>query len=145
MGTITSANSIFTLAQASLYPNGVTLQQFSADDMFDMEAIKNLEFQMGIDGVLAAGFVFVAIPQSVSLLAISPSIDVFDLIYTTQLSTVDALPLSATILLPSIGKQLTCSNGYLSSYKPLPPVKKTLQPQTFEITWNTVIPSVLSL
>lgn len=143
MGTITSANATYTLVEATQYPSGVTLQQFSTDDMFDAEAVKNVELQMGIDGILSAGFVFVEIPQTITLMGNSVSNDVFDDIYNAQIAGVEALPLSAVILMPSISRQWTCTNGFLTSYKPMPGAKKTLQPRTYQITWNAMTVSVL--
>ena len=55
--TITSANSVFTLVVAGLFPAPVQLKGYASDKAFTTEAVDLAEVQMGVDGRMTAGFV----------------------------------------------------------------------------------------
>ena len=141
MATITSANAVLTLQQATLFPAPVQMQQFAVDDVFDTENVRSVETLMGVDGVLSFGFVFVAIVQNIALQANSPSNSFFDVLYTQQVAALDVYPLNGTIILPAIATKFTLSNGVMSGYKPTPDGKRTLTPRRFQITWNKIAPA----
>jgi hypothetical protein len=141
MATITSANAVLTLQQATLFPAPVQMQQFAVDDVFDTENVRSVETLMGVDGVLSFGFVFVAIVQNIALQANSPSNSFFDVLYTQQVAALDVYPLNGTIILPAIATKFTLANGVLSGYKPTPDGKRTLTPRRFQITWNRIAPA----
>jgi hypothetical protein len=140
-GTITSANATLTLWQPTLFPSPQQIQQFAADDVFDTDAIRSIEALMGVDGFLSFGFTFVPVVQSFALQANSGSIRFFETIYTQQVAALTVYPISGTILLPSISKKYNMTNGGMTSYKPLPDAKRTLQPQRFQVTWERVLPA----
>lgn len=137
--SITSANAIYMLSIASLYGAPQQLQGFAADDIFDTGSINPAEVIMGVDGKLSAGFVPVAIPQNIMLMANSASIDLFDNWYQAQYIARDIYFAQATIVLPSIGKQYTMTNGVLQGYAPIPDAKKVLQARRFSIVWESVV------
>ena len=144
MGTITSANTILALSQAILFPTPQQIQQFAADDITDTDQVKNVEAIMGVDGTLSFGFVFAPVMQNVTLQANSPSItNFFDVIYAYQIQALDVYTLNGTLLFPGTGKKYNMTNGAMTDYKPTPDAKRTLQPQRFRITWNTVLPAPL--
>jgi Tail fiber protein gp32 len=138
--SLTAANAIITLSQTTLFSSPFQLSQFAADDVTGMAEVTILEDQMGVDGVLSFGFVWVPREQEITLKADSPSIAFFDQISTQQEAVQDVYPLNGTILLPAIGKLFNLINGGLRRYKPMPDVKKVLQPQRFGIIWNRVVP-----
>ena len=45
------------------------------------------------------------------------------------------------IILKSIGKKWTMTNGFLTAYQPIPDAAKTLRARRFGITWNKMFPS----
>ncbi len=137
--SITSANAVLTLAQATLFPSPIQIQQFATDDITDIEAARVLEHQMGVDGVLSFGFVWAERMQDISLKADSPSVAFFDTINAQQEAVQDVYPLNGTIIIPSLGKMYTMVNGGLETYKPMPGLKKTAQPLRYRIVWNRVI------
>jgi hypothetical protein len=141
MGDITSANAVFTLQQAILFPAPVQLQGFAADDMWDTDAVRAAETSMGVDGVLSGGFVFSEIQQNISLQADSLSNDVFDIIYTQGVAAKTAYPLNGLIVFPSIGRKYTLTGGFLTSYKPGPDAKRTAQARRYQITWARFLPA----
>lgn len=139
--TLTAANTVLTLWQSTLFPNPQQIQQFAADDVTDTDEVRRIETVMGVDGVLSSGFIFVPVMQRVALQANSPSISFFETIDTQQQAAENAYPLNGTLLLPSLSKQYTLTNGYLTGVKPTPDVKRILQPQHYRITWQSVTPS----
>jgi hypothetical protein len=139
--SLTAANAIITLSQAILFPTPFQIAQFAADDVTGMGDVTILEDQMGVDGVLSFGFVWVPREQEITLKADSPSVAFFDAISVQQEAVQDVYPLNGTILLPAIGKLFNLINGGLRRYKPMPDVKKILQPMRYGILWNRVVPS----
>lgn len=139
MSTITSANSVFALAITGLYPSPQILQGYAADDTFSTEAVENAEVVQGIDGHLSGGFVFNPVKQTIMLMPDSPSIQIFSNWVLAQQAAREVLIANASISLPSIGTKYVLTRGFLTSGKPIPDGKKTLQPMAFQITWGTVV------
>jgi hypothetical protein len=142
MATLTSANAVVLISVASLFPTPQQLQGFAADDVTDIDPLDNAELVMGVDGILSAGFVFITIKQAITLQADSASNFIFDSWYQTQQQARDLFPATGLIILPGLQTKWTLSNGFLSSYKPMGDVKRYVQPRKFEITWQTISPSV---
>jgi hypothetical protein len=141
--TITSANAIFMLSVTDVFDTPVQLQGFSADDVFDTEAVDPVEVLMGVDGVMSAGFVYVPIKQGITLQADSDSNDLFEEWYRQQQAGPDIFFAQATIRQPAISKAYTCSQGVLSTYPSMADAKKVLQPRKYGITWERVEPAPL--
>lgn len=141
MGSVTAANAILTLAIPGVVATPQQLQGFAADDVFDIPQLRSVETQMGVDGVLSSGFVFVPIQQTISLQADSLSNDLFDLWWTQMQGTKDTYQAQGLIVLPAIGKKYTLVQGSLTGYKPAPAAKRILQPRQFEITWAQINPT----
>lgn len=140
--SLTGANASISLSQSTLFSSAQTLQGFSADDVTDMDVVEIVERLMGVDGVLSFGFVWKERIQKIRLQADSTSNQFFDTINTQQQAVQDVYPLSGTILLSAIGLKFTCTNGALTRYKPMPQVKKLIQPREYEIVWNSVTPAL---
>ena len=134
--SITSANAVLTLSISSLFPNPVQLQQFAVDDIYSVDAMESAETMMGVDGYLTGGFVYVPVKQGITLMADSPSNDIFDTWWEGQQQIQDLYFATQTLLLPSLGKKWTLSRGILTSYPPIPDGKKLLQPRKYSITWQ---------
>lgn len=139
MTTLTSANAIITLTVAGLFDTPVQLQQFMAEDIFDMPTARHSEVVIGADGVQSAGFVFTSRPQSFKLMANSPSCDLLDQWVNAEEQAIDVFRADGTITLPGLGKVWTMSNGALTEFNQMPDAKKTLQGRTFTIVWNKVV------
>lgn len=138
MGAITSANAVLTISIPLLFPTPQQIQGFAPDDVFDIPQLRSVETMMGVDGVLSTGFVFVAIPQTISLQADSVSNDIFDVWWGQMQATLDTYEANGQIVLPSIGRKYILTQGSLTGYKPAPAAKKLLQPRQHEITWARV-------
>lgn len=137
--SLTSANAIVSLTQPILFPTPQILQNFAADDVTDIEAARVLEHQMGVDGVLSFGFVWVERMQEITLKGDSVSNAFFDTINTQQEAAQDVYALSGTIVIPSAGILVNLVNGGLETYKPIPAIRKVLQPRRYRIVWNRVV------
>ena len=62
---ITSADVAATLFIDELFPNGVVLEEFGADEAITPEAVQQIQTKMTVDGKLVAGYA--PEPQAVSL------------------------------------------------------------------------------
>lgn len=140
MASISAANAVLMLSIAPIFAVPQQIQGFGPDDVFDIPQIKSVEVVMGVDGILSGGFVFVPIPQTITLQADSASNSVFDAWWTQMQATKDTYIASGLIRLPSISAKYALLTGQLTGYKPAPAVKKLLQMRTFEITWGAFAP-----
>lgn len=141
--SITAADAVYMLSVESLFPIPQQLQEFSADDVFGTDPLENAEVSMGVDGVMSAGFVFVPVRQSITLQGSSDSALIFDDWYAAEQALKDKLRCQAVVVLRAIGKKWTMNNGVLTTYPPIPDVKKVIQPRRFGITWESVSPAIV--
>jgi hypothetical protein len=136
--TLTSANSIITLAIAGLYDAPRQLQGFSADAVFDTDQVTSAETMMGVDGKLSAGWVPAVVVTNITLQADSASNDLFDRWYQAQQTIRELYVASGAIVLPSLGKKLAYTRGFLTSFPPTPSMARVAQPRRYTITWESV-------
>lgn len=141
--TITSANSVFTLVVAGLFPAPVQLQGYASDKAFTTEAIDLAEVQMGVDGRMTAGFVPNPVKQTITLQADSPSKDIFTALIQAMKTAREVFYVSGSIALPSTGESFTLTRGILTNAKQIPDAQKVLQPVDFTVTWESVSRSLL--
>jgi hypothetical protein len=139
MATITSANSVLSLAINQFFPVPQVIQGFAVDDAFESESVQQSEVLMGVDGILSGGKVFVPYKMTIHLQADSPSVVFFDAWRNAQDAAVDVFSASGSIVLSSTSMIYTLQNGFLTSATPFPAVKKTLTPLVYEITWQRII------
>lgn len=140
--TITSANSVFTIAVAGLFPAPQQLQGYSAERAWETDSVELSETQMGVDGRMTAGWTPNPVSQRVSLQADSPSKQIFLAIQRAMKAARDVYYISGTIDLPSTGESFICTRGVLKSAKPLPDAGKVLQPMDFQIVWESIQPTL---
>lgn len=141
--TITSANSVFTIVIAGLFPSPVQLQGYASDKAFTTEAIDLAEVQMGVDGRMTAGFTPNPTKQTVTLQADSPSKDIFTALIQATKTAREVFYISGSIALPSTGESFTLTRGILTNAKQIPDAQKVLQPIDYVITWESVNRSLL--
>lgn len=137
--TLTTANSVFALAIASLYPVPQILQGYSADDAFSADDIAPAEVLMGVDGKLSGGYTPVPVPMSILLQADSDSNQIFDDWQSAQQAAKEIYYASGLVTLQGTGEKWTLTRGILTSYKPMPDAKKILQPRKYVITWESAV------
>lgn len=141
--TITSANSVFTIVIAGLFPSPVQLQGYASDKAFTTEAIDLAEVQMGVDGRMTAGFTPNPTKQTVTLQADSPSKDIFTALIQAMKTAREVFYISGSIALPSTGESFTLTRGILTNAKQIPDAQKVLQPCDYVITWESCNRSLL--
>lgn len=139
-GTITGANATYLLSIPPIFPLPQQLQGFAADDVFDTDPVEASEVLMGVDGIMSAGFVFVPVKQNISIQADSDSATLFDNWYLAQQTIKDVYYAYGIVNLNTIGKKWILNKGSLTTYPPIPNVKKLLQPRKFTITWQSATP-----
>jgi hypothetical protein len=133
--TITSANSVFLLAVPGVFTAPVQLQEYAADEAFDTEAVDVAETQIGVDGTGVAGWVPHEFMMTISFLASSQSVDLFEEWNRQNDSIQEIYYASGVIRLPAVHKQVTLARGVLRRFSPQPNVRRVLQPRVFTITW----------
>jgi nitroreductase len=141
--TITSANSVFTITAASVFPVPVQLQGYATDKAFATEALELAEVQMGVDGRMTAGYVPNPVKQTISLQADSPSRSVFTAIIQATKTLGEVFYLSGVISLPSTGEKYSMTRGILTTAKQIPDAQKVLQAVDYIITWESVDASLI--
>lgn len=139
--TLTAANAIILISVAGLFDVAQRLQGFSADDITETDAIEPTETSMGIDGRLSAGFVPVAVRQSITLQADSLSNDFFENWFAAEQTIREKYVASGTIIIPGTKRKYDLTRGFLRGYVSLPSLKKTLQPRRYMLDWERVTPA----
>ncbi|NHB63323.1 phage tail fiber protein [Photorhabdus sp. RW14-46] len=136
--TITSADAVITLTVTNLYPSGVQLQGFAADNIFETEALDLAETVRGADGKLSVGFIYGNINQTIHIMPDSESRTIFDTWATTSRTSVSVFRCNATVILPAIGRKYTLVNGVLKQWKTMPDAGKVLQAAQAVIEWESI-------
>ncbi len=136
--TITSANASLTLSVPDVFPVPIPIEGFATDDAFDTENVAPTETLMGVDGLLSGGYTPYPVKLKIVLQADSPSSIFLDQWRQAMDAAKEAYTANATIVAPSIGKIFTFMGGFLTGDMPTPQGKKVFQPQTYEITFQSV-------
>lgn len=139
-GTLTVANSVIMMTCEALYTSPTQLQGYAADDVFEIDAVENGEYLMGIDGKLSAGFVYNAIPLTLTLQADSASVPVFENIWNYEVTNRTKLQHNWTVTTPANGRRYNLTNGFMRSYK-APAGKRILQPAVIQLVFERQSPS----
>lgn len=125
---ITSANAKLVLVVEELYPNGVVLQQASAESFASADNVQVAETRMGVDGYMAAGVTPNIVPVTINLEANSPSKRVMDHIKEAMLSNKKPYRCSLTVDLESTGETFQFYRGVMQSGTSMPAIQKVLAP-----------------
>lgn len=138
--TITSADSTFVISSADFALAATVLEGYAADAAFAMDNSDTAETSLGVDGKLSAGWVPRTYNQTITLQADSPSRDVFDALVTGQDAGRTIYRLNGVITLPGNQRSYSLSRGVLKNYTAMPAAQRVLQPMTFVIEWESVLP-----
>lgn len=144
--TITSANAVYTLLVLPILPVPFQLQGFGADAAFDTEPVDAAETIMGVDGNMSAGYTPFITPQTITLQADSPSIEIFESWLGAMKAAKEIFFATGSIALPSVGKSYVLNKGVLKRVTQTPPARKVLQPMVYQLDWGDVqaVPLVLA-
>jgi hypothetical protein len=138
MGDITSASAKLYITIPGILNAAQQIQGFATDDVFTADPVEIAQTQMGVDGHLSAGFIFSEKKTRIVLQADSGSHSIFVAWYNAMKTTKSTYYANATLTLPATGKIATYTKGYLVTSNLISDVKKILQPQTYNITWQDV-------
>lgn len=141
--SITSADSVYVISSSDFALAAIQIQGYAADAAFATDEAATAEVLLGIDGKMSAGWVPRTYPQTITLQADSPSIDIFDAIVLAQDAGRIIFRLGGVITIPGAHRSYTMSRGVLTSHTVMPGAQRILQPRTFTITWESILPTPL--
>lgn len=144
MSSITSANAVLMMSIASLYPTPQQIQGFAVDDIYGIDDIDLTQEAMGCDGYFTAGRIFMPVPQTISLMADSPSNAFFEAWNAATQVQNDVYFANATLTLPglqggTINAKWTQTRGTLKRLPMAPSAGKTLKERKYTIVWQSVV------
>jgi hypothetical protein len=138
VSSISGINAVFALSVLPLFPIPIQLQGFNVDEAFDVEDVEPNEARIGVDGIMSAGRVAYMVPMTIGLMADSASNAIFDQWNQAEQAIGNTYFAMGVISLKAIGSKWALTKGVLSRYKPMPGVKKLLEPRHFRLTWNYI-------
>lgn len=138
MPSITGATAAYQISVPGVFSAPIQLQGFAVDDVFDTDDIESAETLMGVDGKMSTGFVFVPVDQKISLQADSSTMFVFDQWWAANQAAEDNFSASGIVWLKALGQKWVLTKGSLVRFKPMPPVKKLIQPRSFTVRWESI-------
>lgn len=138
--TITALNSKFLLVVPGVFPMAQELEGYAADNAYSFDDVNSVEVRMGVDGKASFGLLPFLSVQNITLQPNSKSLSVFNLWAQAQILLKEVITANGIVTLTSIKQKYILSNGALSGFKPVPDVKKLIEPVSFKITWETIVP-----
>lgn len=138
--SITSADSTFVISSADFALAATVLEGYAADAAFAVDNADTAETMLGVDGKLSAGWIPRSYNQTITLQADSKSRAVFDALVAAQDVSRNVFRLNGVINLPGNQYSYTLSRGVLKNYSAMPNAQRVLQPMTFVIEWERVLP-----
>lgn len=138
--TITSADATFVVSSVDFALAATILEGYAADAAFATDNADTAETSLGVDGKLSAGWVPRSYNQTVTLQPDSPSRQVFDALVAAQDAARTVFRLNGVINLPGNQYSYSLSRGVLKNYSSMPNAQRVLQPLTFVIEWEKVLP-----
>jgi len=136
--TITSANSVVTMTQASLFPAPVQFYGYSADKAFSQDAVDFAETQMGVDGRMTAGYTPNVTPFTITLQADSPTRQYMTILISAMRQAREIFYVNMTVTIPSTGEVVFLTRGVLKNAKSIPDANKVLQPIDYQFEFESV-------
>ena len=137
--TLTSANATMMMTLPIL-PAPVQIQGFSVDDLANMDEVQFSESRIGVDGYKSAGFIPNTRKLNIVLESTSPSIDYFNIWISSMKVDKEVKEITLlTITSKALGRTYMCYRGTLESGKELPDFKKTTQPITYKLDFESIV------
>jgi hypothetical protein len=141
---ITAANAIYMIIAPPLYPTPQQLQGWGVAEAFDTEQAETAEVQIGVDGLVASGWLPRVTRQTLTFLAASTSNDIFEQIVMAQDQLQQNFSLTGMVTIIATGKKYNLPDGTLTRFPALPNARRVLDHRRFEIVWGfpiTVAPA----
>lgn len=138
--TITAADATFVISSVDFALAATILEGYAADAAFATDNADTAETSLGVDGKLSAGWVPRSYNQTITLQPDSISRTVFDALVAAQDAGRTVFRLNGVINLPGNQFSYSLSRGVLKNYSSMPNAQRVLQPMTFVIEWEKVLP-----
>ena len=142
--TITSADATFAISSADFALAATILEGYAADAAFSTENVDIAETVMGVDGKLSAGWVPRTYHQTITLQPDSPSRSLFDSLVGAQDAARTIYRLNGVITFPGNQYSYSLKRGVLRNYTAIPGAQKVLQPMTYVVEWESILPVPLA-
>lgn len=107
--TITSANSILQLRCAGIFDTWVTIEGAQSDAFLSLGDVTTAQTEIGVDGKLSFGWIPHKTTATVSLMANSSSVQVFETIYNDFLNNKEARLVELRTTYPSVKRAQSIS------------------------------------
>jgi hypothetical protein len=116
-----------------------TVEGYAQDAAFATEPVDAAEALMGVDGKMAAGYLPRITRHTFSLMANSPSIELFEAWDNAQRVLGDVLVADGMLAAPSLRRAYACVKGVLTRLTPIPTARRTFsEPVVYEVAWESV-------
>ena len=135
---ITAANAVSVLIVEKLFPNGITLQQYSTDQALSADAVQVTETRLGVDGKLVAGYIPSIQIVTINLEASSPSAEYLNQLYDAMVAGKTIFMCSLVSTVESIQTVFRWHNGVLQTGTPVPAQKKVLDPTSWTFHFESM-------
>ncbi len=142
--TLTSMNSVLTMAHSSLFPVATQIQGFSTDAAMVADELETGVVQMGVDGKMSYARVPNPITFTITLQSDSDSNDSFDIVEGYEKTNREKTELTFTLTIPAIKRAYTFTKCVITNLNPLAPVQRVLGPRTFKVACERFDYTVLS-
>ena len=136
--TLTAANSALSLLVRGLFPTPQAIQGYATDDSFAADDVNPVEVQMGVDGLMSAGYVPYSTKFNITLQADSPSTAMFDTVLAYQKANLTPVIFDGTLIIGGTQEKYALTKGFLTAATPMSSAKKMLQPRKFTIEFQDV-------
>ena len=138
--SLTAGNSTAVVLVQSIAPAGHTIQGEYLENAYSIGDVVNKELKMTLQSVVKGGWIPQLKDVTVTLLPNTPSWRFFNDWYQAEESSSEVLECQSLIItLPSIGQIVTYTNGFLTTVKVMPDIKKVLQEGSFKLTFGKVV------
>lgn len=139
-GFITVADVIISLTAPPIFLAPQKIEGFAEDRVFNVPSQTIAIMKRGVDGAVAAGFIFIKQPWSFTLLPSSPSCGVFDTVVQGQKALRTTVFWNGFVTAPSLGQSWIMTNGILVNYSPASDAGQVFENRVFGLEWQDVIP-----
>lgn len=141
---LTAGSATAVIFVSAIAPAGHTIQGEFLDSAYAIGDVTNKELKMTLQSQVKGGWIPQMKEVTITLLPNTPSWRFFNDWYQAEESAREVLECQSLIItLPSIGQVTTYTNGFLTTAKVMPDIKKILQEGSFKLTFGHVVTAAL--
>lgn len=137
---ITAADGVLVLSCPDLLIPATQIQQFAADAAWAMGDTEMAQKVRGVDGRLSFGFVYGEYDFVITLQADSDSDAFFETVTSASLVNQTVYRIEGVLTLNGNKKAFIMNRGGLTTGRVMPDGQRVLQPRTWTIGWEKVLP-----